>query len=75
MAYGPAEGLQAIDALETSGRLDDHHLLHAARADILRRMGRLEEAATSYRRALRLAGNGPERRYLTRRLGEITSTS
>jgi RNA polymerase sigma-70 factor, ECF subfamily len=73
MARGPAEGLRAIEALETSGRLDGHHLLHAARADILRRMGCREEAANSYRRALELARNGPERRYLTRRLDETTS--
>ncbi len=59
MARGPAEGLQAIEALETSGRLDDHHLLHAARADILRRMGSRSEAANSYRRALQLDEERP----------------
>jgi RNA polymerase sigma-70 factor (ECF subfamily) len=73
MAVGPAEGLRAIDALEASGRLDDHHLLHSARADLLRRMGRYDEAAASYGRALRMAKNGSERRYLTRRLRETTS--
>ena len=73
MALGPAEGLRAIDVLEASGRLDDHHLLHSARADLLRRMGRYDEAAASYDRALRMAKNGSERRYLTRRLRETTS--
>lgn len=73
MALGPAEGLRAIDVLEASGRLDDHHLLHSARADLLRRMGRYDEAAASYDRSLRMAKNGSERRYLTRRLRETTS--
>ncbi len=70
MARGPAEGLRAIDVLETSGRLHDHHLLYSARADLLRRMGRYDEAAASYGRALRMATNGSERRYLSRRLKE-----
>ena len=65
-----AEGLRAIDVLETSGRLHDHHLLYSARADLLRRMGRYDEAAASYGRALRMATNGSERRYLSRRLKE-----
>jgi RNA polymerase sigma-70 factor, ECF subfamily len=74
MAFGPAEGLRAIETLEASGRLDDHHLLHAARADVLRRMGRNDEAASSYRRALQMTQNGSDRRYLRRRLEETTSS-
>jgi RNA polymerase sigma-70 factor, ECF subfamily len=73
MAGGPAEALLAIEALEASGRLDDHHLLYAARADVLRRMGRHDEAATSYSRALQMTKNGSEKRYLARRLLEATS--
>jgi RNA polymerase sigma-70 factor, ECF subfamily len=73
MARGPDEGLRAIEALEAAGRLEDHHLLHASRADMLRRMGRYDEAAVSYRRAIETTKNGSERRYLSRRLGETTS--
>jgi RNA polymerase sigma-70 factor, ECF subfamily len=73
MAGGPAEALRAIEALEASGRLDDHHLLYAARADVLRRTGRHDEAAASYRRALQMTKNGSEKRYLARRLMETTS--
>ena len=73
MADGPEAGLSAIDAL---GReLDDYHLLHAARADLLRRTGALAEAAGSYRRALELVTNDSERRYLERRLGEVRSAA
>jgi RNA polymerase sigma-70 factor, ECF subfamily len=72
MACGPAEGLRAIDALEASGRLQDHHLLYAARPDVLRRMGRCDEAASSYSRALQMTKNGSERRCLVRRLRETT---
>jgi RNA polymerase sigma-70 factor (ECF subfamily) len=70
MADGPAAGLALIDALAASGSLDDYHLLHAARADLLRREGRAAEAAASYARALELATNEAERRFLAGRLAE-----
>jgi RNA polymerase sigma-70 factor (ECF subfamily) len=72
MASGPAEGLRRIDALAASGALADYHLLPAARADLLRRLGRLPEAAAAYRQALALVGNQSDRRFLERRLGEVT---
>ena len=68
MADGPAAGLAAIDALAEP--LDEYHLLHASRADLLRRMGRRAEAATAYARALELATNAAERRFLAARLAE-----
>ncbi len=70
MADGPAAGLALVDALANGGALDDYHLLHAARADLLRREGRLADAATAYERALELATNEPERRFLAARLAE-----
>jgi RNA polymerase sigma-70 factor, ECF subfamily len=70
MADDPAAGLVLVDALAAGGALDDYHLLHAARADLLRREGRMAEAATAYARALELATNAPERRFLARRLEE-----
>ena len=69
MAHGPERGLELIDRIE----LPAYHLLHAARADLLRRLGRDEEAATSYRRALELPMNAADRAYLERRLGEVTA--
>ena len=71
MVQGPQVGLQLIDALAFSGDLDEYHLLHAARADMLRRMGSSAEAAKSYARALALATNDSERRFLERRLREL----
>jgi RNA polymerase sigma-70 factor (ECF subfamily) len=71
MATGPAEGLRRIDALAASGALAEYHLLPAARADLLRRLGRLPEAAAAYREALALAGNQSDRRFLQRRLIEV----
>jgi RNA polymerase sigma-70 factor (ECF subfamily) len=68
MADGPDAGLAAIDALAAA--LDDYHLLHAARADLLRRTGRTAEAAAAYARALELATNAAERRFLAARLAE-----
>jgi RNA polymerase sigma-70 factor (ECF subfamily) len=70
MAEGPERGLELVDAVEG---LDRYHLLHAARADLLRRSGRGAEAAAAYRRALGLASNAAERRYLERRLAEVTA--
>lgn len=75
MAEGPQSGLKLIDELATAGELDDYHLFHAARADLLRRMGSLQQAAESYLRALTLVTNDRERRYLERRLGEVQPSS
>ena len=73
MAQGPQPALELIDELAASGELDDYHLLHAARADMLRRLGANEEAAESYESALKLATNDSERRFLERRLREMRS--
>ena len=70
MSAGFEEGLRQIDALGAPGELDHYYLFHAARADILKRMNRLEEAAKAYRRALELAKNQIEREFLKRRLAE-----
>jgi RNA polymerase sigma-70 factor (ECF subfamily) len=74
MATTPADGLAIVDAIAASGELTSYHLLHAARADLLRRAGRRSEAAEAYRSALALTSNGVERRYLERRLGEVASS-
>ena len=71
MVDGPRHGLALIDALAAAGDLGNYHLLHAARADLLRRMGSSEEAAESYKRALALVTNESERRFLERRLREL----
>jgi RNA polymerase sigma-70 factor (ECF subfamily) len=71
MAHGPETGLAIIDELAESGELDEYHLLHAARADMLRRLGANVEAAESYELALKLASNDSERRFLERRLREM----
>lgn len=70
MADGIAAGLALVDELAESGKLDGYYLLPATRADLLRRDGRLAEAATAYEEALRLAPTDAERRYLTGRLSE-----
>lgn len=69
MARGPAAGLELLNELDAE--LSEYHLLHAARADLLRRMGAWEEAAVSYQRAWELAGVESERRFLERRLAEV----
>jgi RNA polymerase sigma-70 factor (ECF subfamily) len=71
MVHGPQAALAIVDALAVAGDLEGYHLLHAARADLLRRSGARAEAAESYRRALALATNESERRYLDRRLREV----
>jgi RNA polymerase sigma-70 factor (ECF subfamily) len=73
MADGPAAGLALVDALAASGALEGYHLLPATRADLLRRLGRTGEAADAYREALGLATTDAERRYLDRRLAEVTA--
>jgi len=70
MADGPARALPLVDAL--AGELDGYHLFHSARADLLRRLDRREEAAQAYRRALELATNPSERAFLEGRLAEVT---
>ena len=71
MADGPRAGLTLIDALAATNDLENYHLLHAARADLLRRAGSNNEAAKSYLQALGLVTNDSERRYLERRLREV----
>jgi RNA polymerase sigma-70 factor, ECF subfamily len=69
MAEGPAHGLDLVDRI---GGLDGYHLLHATRADLFRRLGRTDEAASAYERAIELATNPAERGFLERRLAELT---
>jgi len=71
MAEGPQPALVLIDSLASD--LDEYHLLHAARADLYRRMGSSAEAAISYKRALELVTNESERKFLERRLSEVES--
>jgi RNA polymerase sigma-70 factor, ECF subfamily len=71
MRDGPATGLPLIDAVFARGQLDGYPLAHAARADLLRRLGRIPEARASYRRALDLSRQQPQRRFLRRRLREL----
>ena len=71
MRDGPQAGLELVDGILERGHLDRYHLAHAARADLCRRLGRLEEARTAYRRALELTAQDPERRFLERRLAEL----
>jgi RNA polymerase sigma-70 factor (ECF subfamily) len=75
MRDGPAAGLALVDALLAGGPsaalLANYHLAHAARADLCRRLGRTADARAAYARALALAGQGPERRFLARRLDEL----
>jgi RNA polymerase sigma-70 factor (ECF subfamily) len=71
MVDGPEAGLELLDALAAEPRLAGYHLLPAARADLLRQLGRREEAARAYRRALELVGNEPEREFLRQRLTEL----
>jgi len=72
MRDGPAEGLALIESLLARGDLKDYHLAHAARADLCRRLGRTAHARASYKRALALARQSPERRFLERRLAELS---
>ena len=68
MAEGPERGLERMDRID----LPEYHLLHAARADLLRRLGRDGEAADAYRAALALGMNAADRTFLERRLTEVT---
>ena len=71
MRDGAEAGLALVEALLAAGHLDGYHLAHAARADLCRRLGRLEDARASYERALALAKLEPERRFLEGRLREV----
>ena len=71
MCKGPEHGLALIDELGASGKLERYHLFHAARAEMLRRLGSVDGAADAYRRALPLMANGVERAYLERRLAAL----
>lgn len=71
MRDGPESGLALIDGIKELG---NYHLTHAARADLLRRLGRAKEARDAYQRALKLAQQEPERRFLERRIAELQKT-
>jgi len=71
MRDGPTAGLALIDALLARGELADYHLAHSARADLLRRLGRAPEAVVAYERALSLAKQAPERRFIERRIDAL----
>ncbi len=71
MRDGPLAGLELIDAILARGDLADYHLIHSARAELCRRLGRTSEARASYERALSLTQQEPERRFLERRLEEL----
>jgi RNA polymerase sigma-70 factor, ECF subfamily len=73
MVDGPESGLLLLDAIGARGELRDYHLLDAARADLLRRLGRNDEATRAYEKALELATLEPERRFLSRRISELQS--
>jgi RNA polymerase sigma-70 factor (ECF subfamily) len=68
MRDGPGAGLALIDAILARGELTDYHLAHSARAELCRRLGRIEDARASFQRALDLAQQGPEQRFLEERL-------
>ncbi len=72
MRDGPAAGLALVDDLLARGELDTYHLVHSVRADLCRRLGKVAEARTAYRQALAQARLEPERRFLERRLAELT---
>jgi RNA polymerase sigma-70 factor, ECF subfamily len=71
MRDGAQAGLELVDAILARGELENYHLAHSARADLCRRLGRTNEARASYERALALARQEPERRFLERRLEEL----
>ena len=71
MNEGPEEGLRLIDAANNSGKLDNYYLYHAARADLLRRLGRKEEAREAYLSSLELTNNKVEQQYMRRRISEM----
>jgi RNA polymerase sigma-70 factor (ECF subfamily) len=72
MRDGPLAGLTLVDSILARGDLADYHLAHSARADLCRRLGKTAEARASYERALALAGPEAARRFLMKRLNELT---
>ncbi|MGE8502523.1 MAG: RNA polymerase sigma factor [Pseudomonas sp.] len=75
MRDGPETGLEQVDRLLATGELDGYHLAHAARADLLRRLGRRQQAVAAYRQALALAQQIPDRQFLQKRLEELDDES
>jgi len=75
MVHGPEWGLVQLDALADARGMADYYLLPAARADLLRRAGKYAEAARAYSEALALSRSEAERRYLERRMGEVTASA
>jgi len=75
MRDGPEAGLDLVDALLAGGALEDYRLAHAARADLCRRLGRVDEARTAYESALALTHQAPERRFFERRLAELPESA
>jgi RNA polymerase sigma-70 factor (ECF subfamily) len=75
MAFGSEDGLAVIDQIQSSGLLDNYRWLHSARADLLRRLGRLDEAGAAYQRALTLTENAVECDFLRRRIAEVVQGS
>ena len=71
MRDGPAAGLALVEGILARGDLADYHLAHSVRADLCRRLGKAADARASYQRALSLARQEPERRFLERRLSEL----
>jgi RNA polymerase sigma-70 factor (ECF subfamily) len=74
MRDGPEAGLKLIDAIIARDELDDYYLIHAARGDLYKRLGRTADAVTAYRRTLELVTQEPERRFVIRRLKELSDT-
>jgi RNA polymerase sigma-70 factor (ECF subfamily) len=75
MSEGFEKGLTLVEEAGASGKLDQYYLFHAARADLLRRLNRLQEATVGYRRALALTTNHVEQQFIRRRLSEVTETN
>jgi RNA polymerase sigma-70 factor, ECF subfamily len=73
MVDGPAQALLLVDAIHARGELRDYHLLYAVRADLRRRLGNIDGAVRDYRKALALATLEPERRFIEKRLAELTA--
>jgi len=73
MVQGPASGLAIMDRLDGEGQLESYSYLHSGRADLLRRLGRREEARSAYERAVVLTSNAAERAFLARRLADVAA--
>lgn len=71
MSEGPEQGLRLLEAAGAGGALDNYYLYHASRADLLRRLNQLDEAARAYHTALSLTTNRVEQNYISRRLNEL----